>query len=185
MSVCYYTNWSSKRKVPEARFYLTDVDPFLCSHLIFAFAKIDEKTLQLGITEWDDDSTSWRKGSYEIFNDFKKVNPKLVTILSIGGATVGPEGFKAAVKTEETRRTFIQSSIKYLRDRKFDGLDLDWEYPGDPPETRESFTKLLQVTIQLCSIVLKIQRYCNDRNGHKYDGQQRHKIMHGCVYVDL
>ena len=38
---------------------------------------------------WDDESTSEYEGNYARFNDLKVLNPKLKTLLSIGGAKAG------------------------------------------------------------------------------------------------
>lgn len=48
--------------------------------------------------------------------------------LSIGGW--GADGFSQACATAETREVFIQSIIDAVQKYGYDGVDLDWEYPG-------------------------------------------------------
>ena len=60
---------------------------------------------------------------------------------------MGSGPFMQMVETKETRAHFISHSIGFLRDRNFDGLDLDWEYPSGV--YKDKFTLLVQVGIQL------------------------------------
>ncbi|XP_055885848.1 chitinase-3-like protein 1 [Biomphalaria glabrata] len=141
--VCYYTNWSQYRS-GVGKFLPEDIDPFLCTHLIFAFAKV--KNSKIEAVEWNDEDTDVTKGLYSRLNKLKEANPELKTLLAVGGASAGSTPFTEMVATAETRRSFVETSIVYLRQRNFDGLDLDWEYPGNSglPEDKHRFTLLVQ-----------------------------------------
>ena len=52
--VCYYTNWS-QYSPGYGRFVPENVSPFLCTHVVYAFAKLRGNHLE--VFEWNDKST--------------------------------------------------------------------------------------------------------------------------------
>ena len=58
----------------------------------------------------------------------KKQNPKLKVIISVGGWEA--DGFSDAALSDESRTKFAESALTLLRQHHADGIDLDWEYPG-------------------------------------------------------
>ncbi|XP_005112658.1 acidic mammalian chitinase [Aplysia californica] len=142
--VCYYTNWAQYRPGKGA-FFPEDIDADLCTHIHYGFAIIVDGLL--APFEWNDDDTPWSEGMYTRVNKLKQKNPALKTMLSVGGWNMGTKNWTLMVQDTSSRQKFIQNAIPFLRQRNFDGLDLDWEYPGSrgsPPEDKFKFTYLVQ-----------------------------------------
>ena len=61
------------------------------------------------------------------------------------------------LETPESRAAFIDSCIPFLRTHGFDGLDLDFEYPGAPergskPIDKYKYTSLVIVSINIVNL---------------------------------
>uniref|UniRef100_A0A3Q0SY44 chitinase n=1 Tax=Amphilophus citrinellus TaxID=61819 RepID=A0A3Q0SY44_AMPCI len=136
--VCHMTNWAQYR--PSAgKFTPDNIDPFLCTHVIYALATINSFN-QISPIEWNDEQL------YGSLNSLKNVNPALKTLLSVGGTVNGVSPFIAMVAKPESRAIFIKSVINFLRTHNFDGLNLAWEYPGHNGSSegdKEKFTLLV------------------------------------------
>ncbi|XP_073681597.1 chitinase-3-like protein 1 [Garra rufa] len=136
--VCYFTNWSQYR-AGTAKYLPENVDPNLCTHLIYAFAIINYVNNIAG-SEWNDVAL------YSTFNALKNQNPQLITLLSVRDQDSSQ--FSIMLSNWTNRQTFIKSSIEFLRKYNFDGLDLDWEHKGTFPEDKLKFTILCKELLE-------------------------------------
>ncbi|XP_078500828.1 chitotriosidase-1-like [Lissotriton helveticus] len=137
--ICYYTNWAQYRP-GVASFTPQNIDPNLCTHLIYSFAGISSSH-KLNTSQWNDEQL------FEDFNRLKTKNPGLKTLLSVGGWLLGTKPFTDMVSTDINRKAFVDSVPLFLRNHDFDGLELNWQFPGSrgsPPEDKTRFTVLIQ-----------------------------------------
>ncbi|KAJ8299410.1 hypothetical protein KUTeg_023470 [Tegillarca granosa] len=138
--VCYHTSWSQNYS-GLGRFVPQDIDPRLCTHLIYAYGKLQNNRI---LTLLDNDIEN-----FKIFNDLKYGYPELKTLLAIGGWSAGSYEFTKTVESSSNRQVFISSTISFLREHNFDGLDLYWQYPsnkhrGGRPQDKQNFVLLVK-----------------------------------------
>ena len=80
-------------------FEVKDIDPFMCTHIIYSFAKValqPDGTYNLEPYEAHDIEGDYPY--YTQFNDLKGKNPELHTILAVGGWAHASDGFTEMVR---------------------------------------------------------------------------------------
>jgi chitinase len=129
--IAYVAGW----KMPA------NINAHKLTHINFAFARIDGNGKAF-LPQPDMGAKLAR------LRALKAKNPRLKILLSIGGWEA--EGFSDAAWSDASRKVFATSAIALLREHALDGLDLDWEYPGQSvagiksrPEDKQNFTLLL------------------------------------------
>ena len=129
--MCYFGSWSTYRW-STGKFDVEDINPFLCSHLVFGFAGLNPNNFTIeSLDPYNDLYDNWGRGAFERFTGLKEANPSLKTLLAIGGWNEGATKYSEMVASEARRKVFSQSALEMVLRHGFDGLDLDWEYPGD------------------------------------------------------
>jgi chitinase len=129
LNICYYTAWTGVQ--PDAH---------LCTHVIYSFADMSNGQL----------SGVWSNPLSHLRNS----NPSIKILVAVGGWNFGVSRMTEMLASKETRQKFVDHAVNYLRQLDFDGLDLDFEYPGtnypqygrySPPEDKQKFTLLCDV----------------------------------------
>lgn len=171
----YYENWSQYRPATGGRatFFPNLIDPSIMTDIYFAFAYFGFVTKSIDPdnphltgdytvqpVEWNDQSVL-----YPQIQALKQINPSLRTHLSIGGWGFNdpndPNGagqftyklFSEMAASSSAREQFINSAIDYAHQYGFDGIDLDWEYPGDLSRggTDDDFANFVELLKELQS----------------------------------
>jgi chitinase len=121
------------------------IHPEKLTHLNFSFARIVDGRVVL--------ENEAAAGRLKAIRALKSENPALKVIVSVGGWTA--EGFSDAALTAASRSTFARSAVELLRKFGLDGIDLDWEYPGQGvagikyrAADKQNFTLLLKTLRQ-------------------------------------
>jgi len=123
--VCYFTNWAWYRR-GAGKYKPEDIDPTICTHIIYGFAVLDYSTLLIKPHD------TWADIDNDFFGkvtEFKKYGIK-VTVAIGGWNDSQGDKYSRLVNSPAARARFIKNVIAFILKYNFDGLDLDWEYPS-------------------------------------------------------
>lgn len=144
---CYFSNWAWYRP-GTGKFLPSNIDATLCTHVLYAFAKLDETTLTIVPTDpWADIDNKF----YELIVKLK--NKGIKVLLSLGGWNDSwGNKYTRMVSDATARGNFIKTSIAFVKKYGFQGLDIDWEYPkcwqtncnAGPDSDKPNFAQLLK-----------------------------------------
>ncbi|CAF4833625.1 unnamed protein product [Pieris macdunnoughi] len=145
--VCYVASWAAYR-TGAGKFEQSDLEPSLCTHLVYSFAGLDEHGHSIkSLDPWQDLEKDYGKAGYKRMVALKERYPHLKVTLAIGGWNEGSLKYSIMAASPETRAKFVQSVLLFLDTYKFDGLDLDWEYPtrrDGRPEDKANYVLLVK-----------------------------------------
>jgi chitinase len=119
------------------------IDAKKLTDIIYAF--VDCRDSMAVLTNLATDSTNFRN-----LNKLKLINPDLKITISIGG-WAWSNYFSDAVLTPTSRALFAKTSVDIIRQYNLDGVDVDWEYPGQlgednifRPEDKQNYTLMFK-----------------------------------------
>jgi chitinase len=116
--VCYYGSWAQVDSlIPGDK----------CTHVIYSFIGLDDQTWRYKFLDGYDD---WTRTRLREFLSLKSKFPGTKFLIAVGGGAEGSDKYSRMAEVSSRRQTFVQSIVEFLREYQFDGVDMDWEYPG-------------------------------------------------------
>ncbi len=153
------------------------------THLNFAFALIQDGKASLDHIPMQD---------LETVRSFKRINPDLKLVLSLGGWGAG--GFSTACSTQEGVEKLASSTVDLAMREGFDGVDIDWEYPCSDqagidysPDDKVNFTAFMRALRKyldqagqghILSVACGAEQYY-------LDGTEMDKVSEVCDFINL
>ncbi|KAJ3288373.1 hypothetical protein HDU79_004912 [Rhizoclosmatium sp. JEL0117] len=127
----YWANWGTASQ-PENTIDKLNLDGFDAIIYSFMFPTADGNIIpswsyvnKSVILDASADDAKW----IPIFNGLRSKYPKLRTVVSIGGWT-GSTNFSSIAASKIYSANFAKNIHAFIDANGFDGVDLDWEYPG-------------------------------------------------------
>ncbi|KAK7994851.1 hypothetical protein PG990_013624 [Apiospora arundinis] len=129
-TIGYYQSWNVRDRICN-KVAPDQLNTTGYTHLFYSFASIDPSTFRIAPAHSDDP---------KMMREFTKLSSggKLQTWIAIGGFDFSDPGrathttWSDLCSTKENRAAFISSVKDYMDQYGFQGVDLDWEYPGAP-----------------------------------------------------
>jgi chitinase len=119
-----------------------EIDAQKLTRINYAFANINNGVIVDGFPS--------DAANFAALDALKQQNPSLTVLVSVGG-WLWSGNFSDAVLTKQSRETFINSVGAFIEKYNLDGLDIDWEYPGQVgagnrfrPEDKQHYTAVLK-----------------------------------------
>jgi GH18 family chitinase len=116
-------------------YQVTDIPANLLSHVIYAFANVTAEGACVSVNPEDD------QVNFPQLQELQEEYPQLLMLISVGGANHSTN-FPAVCASPVLRANLARSCVEFMTQNAFDGIDIDWEFPGAADSA--NFTALLQ-----------------------------------------
>ncbi|MBQ1862155.1 MAG: chitinase [Clostridia bacterium] len=119
----YFAGYSTGRSLYE----ITKEQAEKLTHLNVAFATVSDGKLTIDA----------QRPYLSELERIRKYNPSLNILISTGGGD--QHGHGPATSSDEKLKTFVDSTMQIVYEFDFDGIDCDWEFPGDDGILEEKY----------------------------------------------